>query len=227
VTRERGFLRFSIGGVFTALLITAPFLMTGKIDGVITQYLHTTNIDTVLSANAHNLWWFITGGDGWRLDTERLGPLNYREVGLLLFAAATLLSVAVVWRDRKMLFLAASYESLAFYMLNTQIHENHSLAMFAPLAIAVASDRSVWWLYGAFTVTAVVNMTLHDPALLTWAGYDDVLGGSALAIPRWLNSATQLLLFGALTWRLISHLLRGKSTTNGTTSSGLLPTKAC
>ncbi len=115
----------------------------------------------------------------------------------------------MVYRERRLLFLAASYQSLAFYMLNTQIHENHSLSMFAPLVIALALDQRAWWLYGAFTFTAVANMALHDPSLFIWAGYpeDEIYGGPAFALPRWLNAAAQTVLFAVFTWRLVQAML--------------------
>src|SRR5207249_9458569 len=134
--------------------------------------------------NAHNFWWFVTGGNGWQHDTNLIGPISFRTVGFLIFTGATLLSIFLVWRDRKLLFLAAAYQSLAFFMLNTQIHENHLLAMFAPLVIAAESDKSRWWLYAALTFTTVANMLLHDPNLLTWLGYtlqEMVYGTPALA----------------------------------------------
>jgi hypothetical protein len=126
----------------------------------------------------------------------------------LIFTAATLLSLILVWRDRRSLFLVAAYQALAFFMLNTQIHENHLLGMFAPLVIAAALDRQVWWFYGAFALTSVANMTLHDPKLFAWLGYpgNEIYGGPALALPRWLNAAVQTLLFVAFTVRLIIPL---------------------
>jgi TRAP-type C4-dicarboxylate transport system permease small subunit len=53
-------------------------------------------------------------------------------------------------------------------------------------------------------------MTLHDPNLIRWLGLpeDDIFGGSALAIPGWINSAAQVALFIVLTLRLITSLLR-------------------
>jgi dolichyl-phosphate-mannose-protein mannosyltransferase len=208
--RERGWLRISIAGLLTAILIVAPFLMAGNIQGVCAQYLNTVQYHPVLSANAHNLWWFVTAGQGWQSDTPFGSMISSRSAGLLLFGWATLLSSVAIWRWRQTLFLAAAYQSLAFFMLNTQIHENHLLPMFAPLVLVAASDRSAWWLYIAFTFTALANMALHDPNLIGWLGYpeDAIFGGPELAIPRWLNAAAQLALFIAFTLRLIKPFLR-------------------
>jgi hypothetical protein len=212
--RQRNLLRFSVGGVAAALLITTPFIITGTIGGVVQEYLRTTEFDPFISVNAHNLWWFLTGGQGWLRDTESVGLISFRTAGLLTFAGTTLLSLAVVWRDRRMLFRAAAYQSLAFFMLNTQIHENHLLPMFAPLVIAVALDGKGWLIYCAFALTAVANMALHDPNLLTRFGYSVeqmVYGTPALALTRWFNALIQSFLFLVFTGQLVDSLRRSLS----------------
>jgi hypothetical protein len=54
-----------------------------------------------------------------------------------------------------------------------------------------------------------MNMTLHDPRLFAWLAYPstEIYGGTALAVPRWLNSAVQTGLFGALTIKMLLPLL--------------------
>jgi Gpi18-like mannosyltransferase len=207
--KERGTLRLVAGGLVATLVITAPFILAGSAGSVIEEYAQTTKFHPFVAPNAHNFWWFVTGGSGWQPDTNLVGPLSFRTAGFILFTAATLLSLILVWRDRNHLFVAAAFQSLSFFMLNTQIHENHLLAMFAPLAIAAALDRQLWWFYGAFVVTSFVNMTLHDPRLFAWLGYpsSEIYGGPALAAPRWLNAAAQTILFFILTWRIAGPLL--------------------
>ncbi len=209
--REGGGLRLVGGAAVATVLITAPFIFTGSGASVVEEYAQTTQYHPFIAPNAHNLWWFVTGGRGWQHDTNLIGPLSFRSAGLLNFTAATMLSLALVWRDRRSLFLAAAYQALAFFMLNTQIHENHLLAMFAPLVIAAVLDRPLWWFYGAFVLTSVANMTLHDPKLFDWLGYpsDEIYGGPALAVPRWLNATVQTLLFVAFTVRLVIPIATG------------------
>jgi Gpi18-like mannosyltransferase len=206
---DRALLRFSAAGAGAAFLITAPFIVAGNGGAVVQQYASTATYHPFISVNGHNFWWFVSGGRGWLHDTDTLGPITFRTAGFLLFGCATLLSLVLVWRKPKMLFLAGAYQSVAFFMLNTQIHENHLLAAFAPLVIAVVFDRRLWWFYGAFALTSVVNMTLHDPKLFVWLGYpsNELLGGPALAFPQWLNSAVQVLLFVAFTVMLVMPLM--------------------
>lgn len=208
--REAGWLRFSIAAAAVGILLNVPFIVAGRFGDVVQQYLYTTQYDPFVSNNAHNLWWLVTGGQGWMPDTISVGPITFRTIGLLLFACATVVSLIVACRDRQWLFLASAYQSLAFFMLNTQIHENHLLPIFAPLVIAAASDKSNWWLYAGLTFTAVANMLLHDPSLLTSLGYtlqETVYGTPALGLVRWLNAAVQTLLFVMFTVWLIMPLL--------------------
>ena len=199
--RERGTFRLLAGGALASLIIAAPFVLAGSSASVVQEYTQTMKFHPFIAVNAHNFWWFVTGGKGWSHDTDSLGPLTFRVAGLLLFSCATLLSLLIVWRDREKLFLVAAYDALAFFMLNTQIHENHQLAMFAPLVIAAALDRELWWFYGTFALTSVINMTLHDPKLFAFLGYPvtEIYGGPAWAWPRWFDSAVQTLLFVAFT----------------------------
>jgi len=207
--RERGTLRLIAGGAVAALFVMSPFLIAGNSTTVFEEYTQTTKFHPFVAVNAHNFWWFVTAGNGWSPDTNSVGPFTFRVAGLLLFSCAVVLSLAVVWRDREKLFLVAAYDALAFFMLNTQIHEDHLLAMFAPLVVASAVNREAWWLYCAFAITSLTNMIFHDPKLFAFLGYPvrEIYGGSAWAAPRWINSAIQTLLFAAFTARLAILLM--------------------
>ncbi len=234
--RERGLARFVLAGAAAWLATVVPFLIGGTLDGVIAQYAQTAQYHPYLSVNAHNLWWLVTGGQGWQPDGNVLAGVPYRVWGFALFGLATVLSLAVVWRERAALDLAAAYQSLAFFMLLTQIHENHALTLFAPLALACAGDvaelrapprlsvsgtkpltSASWWLYGALALTALANMALHDPALVQALGYpaEEIYGGPALAVPRLINAAAQTVLFAWLTARMLARLRSGYSATAG------------
>jgi Gpi18-like mannosyltransferase len=204
--RARGVVRFAAGAIAATLLTTAPFILTGRIGDVVGQYSHATEIDPFIAINAHNFWWFISGGHGWISDTGSILLISFRTSAMLLFAGATLLSVVILWRDQRALFRVAAYQSLAFFMLSTQIHENHLLPMFAPLILAIALDGRGWGLYVAFALTAVANMLLHDPSLLERCGYSSeqmVYGTPVLAFVRWCNSAVQMALFLVFTLQLV------------------------
>ena len=199
--RDKALVKFCAAAFIAAVFITLPFLVTGNIDGVVTQYLNTTEYHPVLSANAHNLWWLVSGGHSWKPDTFSSGGVSFRTIGLSLFLASSILSGALVWRNRNALFFAAAYQSLAFFMLNTQIHENHALPMFVFLVVAAATFEPIgWYFYGGFAITTLANMALHDPNLIRSFGHPRPL--------RFVNATAQLLLFGLYTYCLIDPRTR-------------------
>ena len=186
--------------------ISAGDLAIGNLESALRQYAQTTQYHPYISVNAHNFWWLVTGGQGWQSDALSFAFVSYRLAGFVLFGGATLLSLAVVWRNRSALHLTAAYQSLAFFMLLTQIHENHHLPLFAPLVLACALNRRLWIVYGALSLTALANMALHDPNIVMALGYPakEIYGGPALALPRWINALIQAALFGVLTAHVIA-----------------------
>ena len=75
----------------TAVLVYAPWIVHGQfVTGIRTLWYNLGSFP-FLSVNAHNVWWVISGGDGWSSDTGGLGFLSYRVSGLLA------LLVALVW----------------------------------------------------------------------------------------------------------------------------------
>lgn len=227
--RERAFLRFTAAGVATALLIISPFLLSGRIDGVLGQYLRTAEYHPFISVNAHNIWWLASAGNIWLHDTGGWGWLTYRLIGVLFFLGATIISLAVVRQQRQMLFPTAAYQSLSFFMLNTQIHENHLLPMFGPLVAAAAAGLCRWSLYIAFTITTFANMALHDPRLLASLGYSEnqnTYGTPALSLVRSINAGIQTLLFIVFTADLIRRLLTSKRLTTAANDHSANPPNA-
>jgi hypothetical protein len=198
--------RFMAAAAITAVIVMLPFLLTGNMQSALEQYAQTADYHPYLSVNAHNVWWLVTGGQGWQPDsTAMLGVLSFRSAGIILFGLASILSLLVVRRDRSALYAAAAFQSFAFFMLLTQIHENHLIPMFAPLAVACALERKGWWLFGALALTTLANMALHDPNLVMALGYpaDEIYGGPGLAWPRWLNAAAQTGLFAVFTVQMV------------------------
>ena len=206
--------RFAAAAGVTLAVVLLPFLLTASMDSVVPQYAQTAQYHPLVSVNAHNFWWLVTRGQGWQPDSTLIwGPLSFRAAGILLFGLASLLSLAVLWRDRSALYRVAAFQSLAFFMLLTQIHENHLIPMFAPLVVACALERKGWWLFGALALTALANMALHDPNLVMALGYpaEEIYGGPALAWPRWINAAAQTALFAVFAAQMIRRLRQGGS----------------
>jgi hypothetical protein len=203
----RGLARSAAAALGVGLVMLAPFLIHGTIGEMWARISRVTDYHPMLSATAHNFWWFASLGNGKASDLlmppllDRLGwPIfTYRWIGLGLVGLAYLLVLARVWWDRSArgLYLAAAYLFLAFFMLATQIHENHLIPMFSLLLLALPGDRRMKFVYAAFAVTATLNMALHYPEILRVLvpQNPDVWGGPELALPRWLDSAAQMAVF--------------------------------
>lgn len=186
------------GGLITLLILLIPFIARGQIGAVVRMIFGNVGLYPSASANAHNLWWLVTGGQGARLDTTLIAPgLDYRRAGFLLFALLALPTLALLWRrgtDLVLPFAASGFLSFAFCMVTTEVHENWFYPLFAPLLVAAALDRRYRPLYAALSLTFLANLALHDPPLFTLLG-DGIL---APARPlRLLNTAAQC---AALIW---------------------------
>jgi len=196
----RGLLRGALAGAATALLVVAPFILHGTFGQFVEGVLQTVGEEPVLSANANNLWWLITNGQAYGMvDTVRIfGPFTIRHLSLLFLAIAYLYAV-LSWHKRGATeFAVAAFVGFAFFMLPTEIHENHIYPALPLLAFALPYDRRLLRILGVISVTMFVNMLAFDPGWLTKGGivvYGVTLTGLAMA-------ALNTLAFGGLAWVL-------------------------
>ncbi len=203
IKRWRGVSLAGAGGMAGLVLALAPMLGAGALGGLVSHFGSTIGHHPVLSANAHNFWWFVTRGAIGVEDTQALfAGLSYRLVGLVLLAGAYGLALLGMYRrPGRHVWAVAAYVGLAFFILPTEIHENYGFAVLALLAVALVADRRFVLLYAALTLTTVANYALHDPnvyAALHLAAPDAQLAGA-----RWLNAAANVLIFGLWTVREI------------------------
>jgi 4-amino-4-deoxy-L-arabinose transferase-like glycosyltransferase len=203
----RALLRSIVAAAATALLILSPFIVRGTLGQVWQRVSQMMDYHPMISATAHNIWWLLSLGNGTMSDLlmppglDRIGwPIfTYRAIGLGMVGLAYILVLVRLWRDEKpqTLYLSTAFLFTAFFMLATQIHENHLIPMFSLLLLACPGQRRLWIIYGLFAVTATVNMALHYPDILQVLVPQDpsVWGGPELALPRWINSLAQVGLF--------------------------------
>lgn len=162
------------GGLVTGLLLSAPILIAGDADRMLAAMFNNLGNTPVVAANAHNFWWLITRGDGWRLDTTKvIGGVSYRAAGLALWALTTLYGLWRQWSREATfegLMESAAFLGFVFFMFMTEVHENWSFGIFAPLVLAAIARPDLRRLYGALSLTALANMALQDPPLRTWLG---------------------------------------------------------
>jgi hypothetical protein len=203
----RGLARSVAAAAAVALVMLSPFIIHGRLREMWDRVSHVTDYHPMLAAAAHNVWWLVSLGNGKASDLlqppllDRLGLplLTYRNIGLGMVGLAYLLVLVRTWLDTsaRALYLSAAYLFAAFFMLATQIHENHLIPMFSLLVLACPGNRRLWAIYALLAVTATLNMALHYPAILRVIvpQNPDVWGGVEMAIPRWLNALAQVGIF--------------------------------
>ncbi len=147
---------YKIRGILAAAcviaVVMAPFVVHDTVDLVWNTYSGAVGYFSQLTMNAYNLWWLLFPNDGGRSSqTEVLGWLTYRNIGLILFGAVVFWStfqMHLAWWGKKKLpsFLAISYVAsvwyVAFFALNTEMHERYLFpAIVLGLPVAFVSMR--------------------------------------------------------------------------------------
>ncbi|TAK36868.1 MAG: hypothetical protein EPO21_01045 [Chloroflexota bacterium] len=194
--------RLLIGTLASLTVLLAaglPFMWDGKLGEMLTALSNNVGNYPALSANAHNVWWLIAGGDVWRNDgTLALGPLSYRALGLVLFGLASLGVLSCLRRssDVGTIFAAASVLQLNLFVWPTEVHENWSYAAFALLCVAAALRPSLRPFYLFLTLTFLTNLALQDLHLEPF--WDSLNQAGQIDALRWANSLTYVVLAAVL-----------------------------
>ncbi len=169
--RERGWwhlLHCLVLALVAAVVTLAPFVWIGRMGDALRAVFLQVDAMPYASVNAHNLWWLVTGGLPWTpADTSLVMGLSYRLVGFLLFGAFLTATLAWLWRSDgpRGLPLAAAGAALAFFVLNTHMHENHLYVFLPLLSLVFLRSSRLRWFYCVATVSLLANMALHDPYL--------------------------------------------------------------
>ena len=179
--RERGLkgiVKYVAAAGLLSILILAPFIYHRRLGKVANVYLQAPGHHPVggfdrreISLNAYNLWWFFSGGKGGIRDTgEVLGILNYRTIGLLLFALAYSFIIAYLRKKQsgKSIYLASAAASFFFFMLPTEMAERYLLFALPPLLMIYLQDRRFRTLYFFLSATFFINLYLVFPFIPIW-----------------------------------------------------------
>jgi hypothetical protein len=203
----RGLLRVvALGGV-TIGVVLLPFLVGGELASVGRAYLNAPRVHPWLSAAAHNAWWLLfpaPSENAFPSDREALLlGLNGLTIGLLALAgycALVLLRLAQRRSPHALIHLSA-FLAFAFFMVSTEIHENHVYAVFPFLTLAAVGSRFLSIVLVALSFTFFANLLLT----LSWldTGVVTVVGGIRVGV---VNSLINVLVLVAWTvW-----VLRGR-----------------
>jgi Gpi18-like mannosyltransferase len=167
-----GFFAAGVSGLAVAILVFAPFWLTGRLLPVLERVVGDVEAMSYTSVNAHNFWWWMgawqDAGQPW------IGPFTARDIGIgvfLLLYLAILLRIRGWLRHaagadyRAGLFVVSAGVMASFFFFSTHMHENH-LFLALPLLLAVAGrNRQLAALAGLCTVAIFLNEFLHDPEL--------------------------------------------------------------
>jgi Gpi18-like mannosyltransferase len=176
--RSHGLLGLARGlaaGAAVAVIITLPFLLTGRIPELLSLPGTVSSVMPVVSADAHNLWWLIVQSRGqdplFIEDSARLlGPLTYRTIAGALVGAVFVLTYWLYWTRRASLAEAAALGVLGWFTFTTQAHENHLFFALPLLSLAWPLRRWLLVPFGVISITLFLNMLLHDQLLLEALG---------------------------------------------------------
>lgn len=156
-------------GFGLGLALTLPFILGGTLGELLTLPAQTAGVMPVVSANAHNLWWLLTLGRGLAVpDTAPfIGPVSYRTVGLGLTLGVVGAAILGLGRrpDPVRLHLLGALTGLGFFILATQVHENHLFFVPALLAPVALWARPLTLALGLVSLTYLANLVIADPVL--------------------------------------------------------------
>lgn len=156
----------------TVLLLFVPYLAAGQTTEIAHRMLTDVQVMPYTSSNANNLWWVL--GPWKNADLPFLGPFSATQVALSLFGAAylfVLLRAHALHRRRagginreQMLVLAAAV-GFSFFILSTQMHDNHLIMLVPLLAGLIPAGRPWRWFFLCLSFGVFLNLLVHDPMM--------------------------------------------------------------
>lgn len=164
------FLKGIAGSSLTAIALLLPFAIGNTLKTVMHVYLQAVGHYPIVSSAAYNFWWSLYGDAAQSLQDSTLlfGAISHRSAGFLLFGTACIVILTLLWQTLRptqpfhvrlpALFLAASSCALAFFLLNTEMHERYLFPFIAlGLPVAFLSSRAAY-LYTTISLLFFLNL---------------------------------------------------------------------
>ncbi len=142
VRKQKTIITAFLGAAVLQLLLLLPFLSNGGAGKLLNIAGNTVGLYNQLSICAFNIWYLITRGNPYFIDSNSTYILfSYRTTGMIMFGAAALAVLIPllrrVWNLRKnnlapddntyrILFLATGLVCLYFFYFNSQMHERYA-----------------------------------------------------------------------------------------------------
>lgn len=205
----RGFVHGILLGGGSVVLALSPFIIYGTVGQVWQMYLDVTHIHEWLTGYAHNIWWLVQPVPPFVNDrVALLGSFNGLTLGLIFLGIYVCFGLVVLQRhvSFQRLIGVCAFVGFSFFMVTTELHENHLFAFFAFGAIGSMWDQRLFRFFAILSVTFSVNLvtallTLHN-------GMEILLGPVRLATA---NAAVNVLVLGVWTIFMIHGYISGKS----------------
>jgi dolichyl-phosphate-mannose-protein mannosyltransferase len=198
-----------LGAIIASFVVLLPFLAEGAVHRVLNVYTHAIGSYDVVSMIAYNFWWALFGENAYQKHSTDLliAGVSYRTAGLILFGLALLFCLWGQATNRRGntskeiaidLFFASALTALAFYMLNTEMHERYFfpfIALGLPLAFVCWQAAT---LYILLSLTTLMNLV----AVVPFSSLDQTLFQNFPALSIVIAYANVLLfcLFAVLAW---------------------------
>jgi Gpi18-like mannosyltransferase len=191
-TGARGVLRAVAVTLAVAVVALIPVIAAGELRAVLGVYVGSTEKWPVVTKSAHNLWYLAVPGKDVSDKLAAVGPLTYRQVGLLLLGGWTALVMALSLRGREpwALWVTAAALALGFFCLPTQMHERYLYPAPVLLAVVAWRDARLLTLFAVLSATLFLNMALLEPA--------DQIKAVATRLGWWVPHVVALLNMAAL-----------------------------
>jgi hypothetical protein len=177
-TPIREWWRGAAAAIGLAVVVSAPWWLTGHVQDVWQVYAGLSGADNWVSGSAYSLWYLLLLGRTHQVpaDTPFSGPITYQQVGAVLFLA---LLAWVVWQQRQRrssVFLAGATLWLGLAVLLTQTHERyfHPVLPLLLLAPEILRDRRLWLVWVLVSLAYFYN-------LITVLPFDGFPGPSLIA----------------------------------------------
>ncbi|MCX9086298.1 MAG: hypothetical protein OIN90_01875, partial [Candidatus Methanoperedens sp.] len=151
------FVKVSIASFTVFVLVALPFYLNTSIFGLFRLYFSSYTQYPFNSLNALNIWSF---GGLFQPDNKIFLFLTYRIWGYLLFGLLFIYVAYIITKrkDDRSIYIATAILFFGFFMLFTRIHERYLFSLFAPLAVAMALDRRLSYVYLSATITFLFNL---------------------------------------------------------------------
>ena len=155
-----------LGGIATAVIGLAPFILSSHLAAVFDVYKGADRTFPFATGSAFNLWALVQPAQ-LVPDTQAVAPgwWSYERLGLTLLAAWTIL--VVVWlacqRAPWAAWQASAALALGFFCLAPQMHERYLYPALAFLAVVLPCRRIFRLLFAALSATFLANLVASKP----------------------------------------------------------------